>query len=221
MGKTLTVQAGDTLLSIAQAEGVFDWQRIWNHPQNRNLRQQRSNPQVLYKGDQVYVPDKTEFFKQVQLAVDQIHTFRTKKPSCHFSVFLKNERGRPYANHKYRLKLGDQTHQGTTGDDGLVCHPVSPAVKTGELTLWRDKANPNDTYTWALQIGHLNPVDTVSGVKQRLKNLGYQVGPLDENLDAVTTSAIANFQRHMGQNPANGELNDATRKSLVSLHNTF
>jgi hypothetical protein len=221
MGKTVTVQAGDTLLSIAQAQGIFDWQRIWNHSQNRSLREQRSNPQVLYQGDQVYVPDKTEFFKQVQVAVDQIHTFRAKKPACHFSVFLKDERGRPYAGHKYHLKLGDQVHQGMTGDDGLVCHPISPAVKTGELTLWRSRNNPQDAYTWVLQVGHLNPVDTVSGVKQRLKNLGYQVGPLDENLDAVTTSAIANFQRHMGQSRATGELNDATRKSLVSLHNTF
>jgi N-acetylmuramoyl-L-alanine amidase len=221
MGKTVTVQAGDTLLSIAQAEGIFDWQRIWNHPQNQSLRRARTNPQVLYQGDQVYVPDKKEFFKQVQVAVDQVHTFRTKKPACHFSVFLKNERGQPYAGNNYRLKLGDKTYQGTTGSDGLVSHPVSPTVRTGELTLWRAKNNPQDTYTWVLQVGHLNPIDTVSGVKQRLKNLGYHVGSIDENLDAVTTAAIANFQRHMGQSPANGELTEATRNSLVSLHNTF
>ena len=221
MGKTVTIQQGDTLISIAHAEGIFDWQRIWDHSRNRALRQQRSNPQVLYEGDVVYVPDKQEMFKDVQVELDKVHTFRLKKSACYFSVFLKNEAGKPYAGCRYRLELGSANFQGMTPENGLVCHPVGPNVQTGELTLWRNKQDPRDVYTWTLQIGHLNPADTVSGAKQRLKNLGYHVGPIDENLDEVTQSALENFQRHMGLKPADGQLNSATRNALTSLHQSF
>ena len=51
------VVAGDCILSIAEENG-FQWKTIWNHAANSKLKADRGDPNVLFPGDVVFVPDK-------------------------------------------------------------------------------------------------------------------------------------------------------------------
>lgn len=53
------VKQGDCMESIAQKFGLF-WEKIWNHPKNVKLNEQRKDPNVLYPGDVVFVPEKED-----------------------------------------------------------------------------------------------------------------------------------------------------------------
>ena len=53
-----TVKQGEYLSLIAAQYGFTNWQTIWNLPQNADLQKQRQNPNVLFPGDQVYVPNR-------------------------------------------------------------------------------------------------------------------------------------------------------------------
>lgn len=61
----------DSVPKIARQAGV-SWETVWNHPQNAELRATR-HPQVLRKGDRVFVPAPEQ--KQVDVAVGNRHYF--------------------------------------------------------------------------------------------------------------------------------------------------
>jgi len=67
-----------------------------------------------------------------------------------------------------------------------------------------------------LRLGHLDPIDTVSGAKQRLSNLGYGCGP-GPDLDETTREALRAFQGDQGATQT-GELDDTTRTQLQQAH---
>jgi Putative peptidoglycan binding domain len=220
MGKTITVGQGDTLLSIAYANGVHSWESVWNHARNEALRDKRGNPQVLLAGDKVYVPGLDELGDATEIDTGKTHTFVLRRPECFFTVYLKDECGEPYAGHRYKLTLGDDVFEGTTSPEGLVGHPAKPDVKTGELVLQRSD-DPDDVCTWSLEVGYLNPPDTVSGVKARLKNLGYYQGPVDDTLDDATREGIRDFRKHLGQDAPSGDVDDELVAALLQEQNDF
>ena len=69
--KSHTVAEGDCLSSIAFDSG-FIWQTIWWHSSNEALRERRNDPNVLYPGDVVKIPDPQE--KEEDVALDRRHT---------------------------------------------------------------------------------------------------------------------------------------------------
>ncbi len=54
---TYTVEQGDCLDSIAFAHDFFP-DTIWNHPPNAAIRAERKDPNILYPGDVLTIPDK-------------------------------------------------------------------------------------------------------------------------------------------------------------------
>lgn len=57
MGTTYTVTDGDTMSQIAVDHGFSDWRVIWDDPANAGLRAQRPDPDKIFPGDQVFIPD--------------------------------------------------------------------------------------------------------------------------------------------------------------------
>jgi peptidoglycan hydrolase-like protein with peptidoglycan-binding domain len=60
MPTNYTIQSGDTLGKIASNYGFNDYRDIYNHPLNTIFRSKRPNPNVIYSGDVIIIPDKTE-----------------------------------------------------------------------------------------------------------------------------------------------------------------
>jgi len=53
-----TVVAGDTMVRIAKRFGFPEWRTIYNAPENAGFRAQRPNPDKIFPGDQLVIPDR-------------------------------------------------------------------------------------------------------------------------------------------------------------------
>ena len=217
MSRMHTVKQGDTMILIAHQNGFASWETIWNHDRNSALREKRPNPQTLYPGDLIFIPEKET--KQIAAAVNQKHTFKLKAPhNPVFKVWLRDETAEPYANCRYALKIDGEIVQGRTTADGLVSKEVRPTAKHASLKLWLNDADPENVAEWEMDIGHLDPADTISGVQGRLQNLGYQPGQITGSMNEETVQAIKTFQQHVGYDIATGELDENTTQALADIH---
>jgi N-acetylmuramoyl-L-alanine amidase len=98
-----TVQQGDHLASIAKAFGFSDWRTIWTHPNNADLKKNRQNPNVLYPGDQLFVPDRQ--LRQESCNTDNKHGFVKKTSDLKLRLTLRDQYEQPIANASCNLIL--------------------------------------------------------------------------------------------------------------------
>lgn len=57
MAENYTVVWGDTLTKIAKNHGFDDWRVIYNHPSNAAFKAKRPNPDKIFVGDVIVIPD--------------------------------------------------------------------------------------------------------------------------------------------------------------------
>lgn len=183
-----TVKQGDCLSSIAQKYGLF-WKKVYEHPKNADFRKKRPNPNIIYPGDVVFVPDKEE--KKESGATGKRHRFRVKGVPAKLRLRLLIE-DEPRANEEYTLEVDDKTFSGTTDADGRLEHFIPPNAEKGKLIVGENK----DEY--ALNIGHLDPIDEISGIQARLNNLGFDCGKVDGINGPKTKAAMKCFQEKHG-----------------------
>jgi N-acetylmuramoyl-L-alanine amidase len=216
MAPWYTVKQGEDLLSIAEANGLAGWEAIYDHPENAAFREKRPDPTKLFPGDRVFVPNRE--LKQHDCETEKRHTFQAKVPTALIRVVLEED-GEPLANKKYELSVGGRTYEGTTDAQGLLEHKVRTDAETGRLKVWLDDDPAAEPTTWTLQIAHLDPIDTISGVQARLTNLGYDCGGEDGTIGPYTEGALKAFQARAGLEPT-GQLDDATRTKLKDWHDS-
>jgi Putative peptidoglycan binding domain len=218
LGETHTVKQGEYLSSIALDFGFSHWQTIYNHPQNADFKKKRPNPDILFPGDQVFIPDKEE--KKESCSTDQKHEFQLKGLKAWLKIVLKDYDGKALAHQPYTLKVARLTLKGTTDGSGSLQQKIPIGIDTGELRLHKFNL------TWNLRIGHLDPVHDegtntaiISGIQARLNNLGYHCGNVDGVLGPKTTQALKAFQRAaLGYNDPDGKPDKQTRDSLRQQH---
>jgi hypothetical protein len=209
------VRQGECLASIAKIYGFADWQTIYDHPNNENLRRRRPNPNVIYPGDCLFIPDRQQ--KEAAGETEQRHRFRVRGARVTLRIFLRDMDENPHANKRYSLLVEGQTYEGQTDSEGLIQQAVPADAEEGELRVWLSDEPGSEPMIWPIDIGHLNPVEFVSGVKQRLENLGYMTGSDDEDLDPITRESLLRFQKDHSL-PVTGEPDEATRNRLVEKH---
>lgn len=193
-------QQGECITSIADRYG-FSWQRVWHHGENLALRQQRKDPNVLYPGDSVVVPDRE--LKEEARPTDQRHRFKKTAETAKLNLRLLIE-DKPRAGEPYRLMIDGVVKTGTIDGSGHIKQSLPPGARSG--TLFVGSGATQDVYE--LQFGVLDPIDTPEGVAGRLHNLGYATDDIAE--------AIRAFQEkeHL---QVTGKADDATRARLVSV----
>ncbi len=203
-----TVVAGDSMPSLAKRYG-FIWQSLWEHPNNRELAQRRVNPNTLMVGDVVFIPDIET--KTIDIDTERRHRFRRRGIPSKLTLQLMDH-GKPRMGIEYTIDLDDGTSlRGTTDDQGYVRHPVQPERQWGVVRVngrWGGER-------YHVQLGHLDPIDEITGVQQRLANLGQRCTPTGD-VDRQTSRALSNFQsRH--QLERTGTIDDATRAKLLEI----
>src|SRR5438477_4874350 len=77
MGGWYTVQRGDSLSKIAQSNGFGDWRTIYRDPHNSEFRQLRPDPDLIYVGDRLFIPEAKA--KKVSCTTGREHTFHLHK----------------------------------------------------------------------------------------------------------------------------------------------
>lgn len=208
MPKIITLDTGDCLVNISKQEGFF-WETVWNHPENRELRQQRKHPNILKKGDRVCIPDRE--LKEESVATEQRHRFLLKGCTARFTLTLL-DMGQPRANEKYTLLVNGRLQaEGSTNAEGTLNEQIPPDARRGLLLLGENREEIT------INFGGIDPIEEISGVQTRLQNLGFYDGEIDDELNPETVAAIAEFQ-HAVELPGQGELNAETRQAMVEAH---
>lgn len=192
-----TVAQGECTGSIAAAHG-FSWETVWNHPQNEALRQKRKDPNVLYPGDEIFVPP-VELRKESR-PTGKRHSFVKKVTEAKLSVRLLDQ-DKPRANVPYTLVVDGISMSGVTDGDGFVKHVIPSHAQQGRLSV--GAGTTKDVYEF--QFGTVDPIETEEGVRGRLMNLGFGTDNLGD--------AISAFQQKE-ELSVTGEADAATRARL-------
>jgi len=186
MSREYKVEQGDTIDSIARRFHLLP-ASIWDDPKNKDLKDKRKNPNTLLRGDIVHLKKNGQ--KKILAPGKQKHKFKSKSfKSTLKLVFLDDDK--PRKNADYVLKIDDKPSiKGKTNSQGVIEEKVSAKSRKARLIF----LDSDETY-W-MQIGFLDPADTVSGIQGRLTNLGYGPGPIDGDMGAQTRSAVRRFQK--------------------------
>jgi murein L,D-transpeptidase YcbB/YkuD len=213
MGGYYTVVQGDHLSKIAKENGFPDYHIIWDHPNNADLKNQRKNPNVLHPGDQVFVPDKEQ--KHESGSTKKRHTFVVNKEPLKLRLVLEDSNKKPIANAQYALLVEGEVTQHTTDSRGRIEQEIPQDAQEATLVL-RGEGIPFRDVPISIKIGHLDPVEEVSGQVARLNNLGYSAGDGGED-DEGFESAVKAFQRDHGLT-VDGICGPLTQAKLKKVH---
>jgi N-acetylmuramoyl-L-alanine amidase len=201
------------MLGIAATFGFTEWEPIWNLAQNKKLRELRPDPSVLAEGDVVFVPDLVP--QVFVLETGKRHRIVIKRLKAAIRLQLLHLDATPIAGAKYAATPARKPLEGQTDGDGWFEQKVLADASELELavTLADDPDGPR--YIWRLAIGHLDPVDTASGLQQRLANLGYW--PAGESEAATLPFGLRAFQEDHDIE-VTGEADQATQDKLKEVH---
>ncbi len=210
MSTSHTVQQGECLSSIAEQYGFF-WETLWQHPANAALKREGRHPNALLPGDVVHIPDKR--LKEYTRPTGARHTWRVRGVPVKLRVqILDDDVAR--ANEPFTLDVEGAVVTGTTDGQGFVEATIPSRSTRGVLIVGEGEAETR----YELMLGHLDPVESVSGTQARLANLGYRCA-VTGTLDDATREAVAAFQAVAGIG-VTGDADDATRAKLRELHDT-
>jgi putative peptidoglycan binding protein len=204
MAKRHVVQAGECIDSIGELYGFFP-DTLWDHPDNAELRKLRVNRNVLLEGDVVAIPDKRQ--REEKAPVGRSTTFKRKGVPSVLSLRLLDG-DKPRAGLEYEMVIDGKAHPGKTDANGWLEEWVPPNAKRAKLVI-------SDRESYDIQIGRMDPVDTESGLRGRLENLGY-LDPANKD-EASVAAAISRFQRARGLKET-GEVSDELRHHLVDAN---
>ena len=200
------VGSGETTSSLAKKNGFF-WRTIWDHPENAQLKAKRKDPNVLFADDDIFIPEKKN--KQVSKSSEQEHVFKLKGEPAKIKMQLL-QLGEPRKNEAYVIDIDGTQMAGSTDGEGRLEHYIPPDAASGKLILKGGRE------VYPLRLGYLDPLDSVSGVQQRLNNLGYGCGGELGTLGEKTREALKKFQADQNLQ-ATGEADAATKAKLQQL----
>jgi len=207
-----TVKPGDYLSKIARQHGYTDFHVIWDHPENAELKRKRKNPNILFAGDRLFIPDKQT--KTESVATEQRHRFQVKGGSLLLRIVLKDIDDEPIAQAACALEVDGAEHFLTTDANGLIEQAIPGTAERGTLTI----DDPDVLLDIeGLRIGHLDPVDTPSGQQARLNNLGYYIDTADRPEEEELRSAVEEFQCDHGLT-VDGDCGPNTQAKLTEVH---
>lgn len=114
----------------------------------------------------------------------------------------------PLANVEYTFEVGDEIIvKGSTDNGGKVEFAAPDSAKKGILTILGERIS--------ILIEEIMPsIGKIDGIQMRLKNIGFDTGPVDGIFGPRTWRAIHDFQKKTGLKPTLDELDDDTRQKL-------
>ena len=217
------IRKGDYLTKLGHEMG-FDPTFVWSHPKNEELTRKRKSQEMLKPGDLLWVPDEARRRMPVEAETSNAYVARVPKVPVVVTLRLG---GKALKKEPYILrglgKLPDGTGarkeeiKGETDDEGRMFLSPSVHVKEVEVVL------PKRKKELRLFVAGMAPDNELSGVRMRLKNLGYlgakhQGAERYEALDpAQLEAAVRAFQQDAGIE-VNGVVDEKLTEKLVEVH---
>ncbi len=186
------VSQGEWVSKIAARYGIVsDWLRVWNHPLNSELRQKRKEPNVICPGDRLFIPELET--RKEDCATNSGHHFVLKSATKKLKFVLRDWEDKPRAGIPCRFEVDKQACPGVVKSDGQgrIEIEIPEGATEGRLLVG---GHPAEIYP--VMLGHLDPIDEISGYQQRLTNLGYYQGPIDGIDGPATKAATWSFQEY-------------------------
>lgn len=214
------IRQGDYLTKLAFVMG-FDADEVWNHPKNAELKARRANPNILYPGDILFVPNDPPTAAPLQ--VGAVNRYLGRIPTVVVRVTLLRADRTPIANTDCWIHGLGEVSAARSDADGTVS--VSVLITVDDFIVVID----GEPAPLRVLVGHLDPKDEDSGVLQRLENLGY-LPPMHPSFESFLSSedirqhheyrlsnAVSRFQEEHGL-PPTGSADEATIAALAAKH---
>ncbi len=234
----------DHIFKIATQHGFEDWQTVWN--ENSSLQSKRANPNLLFKGDRlskgdtVKIPDPKEGTDSG--STGSTITFELVGKALFLRMRILKDDFTALKDAEYELIITGipAPFTGKTDGNGQIEVEIPRTAQAGVLKIrvpfaQSESAGSSGTpagggqqgdvpVVWNLQIGAMNPIlekapddPCISGVQQRLNNLGLNTGPIDGIKGPNTTAAIKAFQGMFGLTES-GNADQQTQQKLQEVH---
>src|SRR5215471_18915091 len=116
------VKQGEHVSRIADAQGYSSYRRIWDAGENQSLKTKRRNPNVLFPGDDVFLPDLEK--REEPRATDLRHRFQMSVPKLKLRIVIRTVDGEPIKNEKCELLLNGESIPLTTNGRGMIEHAI-------------------------------------------------------------------------------------------------
>jgi N-acetylmuramoyl-L-alanine amidase len=215
MPRNHTVVQGECLSRIAALYGFADYKTIYDDAANAAFKRKRPNPNVIYPGDVLVIPDPKP--KTLSLATGAKHKIVIRRPKTILRLQVQ-----VHEPHFYELKVVEEIFTGKTDGKSPIEHPVPLTAEDGHIDLWPAREKNEDAkeglFSWDLKVGHLDPFDTIAGVQARLANLGCYGGPIDGADNDDLGLAVAAFEKEMGLTLTGDPTNATMQNKLHSVH---
>src|SRR5690349_12704101 len=131
MPESYVTKQGDCIHSIAFEKGFFP-DTLWNHADNKNLKNLRKDPHVLLPGDIVSIPDKR--LKEISKPAESRHRFRRKGVPKQMRVQLA-EGTNPLKNTQCKVNVAGREFEATSDGDGWLKIPIPPNASSAKIKL--------------------------------------------------------------------------------------
>lgn len=203
----VVVKQGESVNSLAFEHG-FARATVWDMSENADLRGMRGDGGVLLPGDELHVPEQE--IKKEDRGTEAKHSFKLPDIPFRIAVTLRRPDQTAIDGVEWKAEMdGAVTAEGTTTSDGRIEAPVPPRTKHGVLVL--------DGRRIPIRLRDLDPANSPSGIRQRLKNLGYVPGTGTGPLDKDDRAALQRFQADHDLS-VTGEPDSDTIKELRTFH---
>lgn len=212
-----TVQQGENLSAIARKYKIPRWQDIYDDADNEDLRSLRPDPNLLYPGDVVVIPDIEP--QHAMVATDQKHRFVVRRNSQTLKIRLLNTNEEPLSDEvRVEAELaGEIRPLERDGDSVVELRLMSTDPSELLLHLYKSQEATVPWRTYTVELSRLDPSDTISGVQARLNALGYSVGAVDGIVGDQTRRGVEAFQTAK-ELTVDGEPGPQTQSALTDAY---
>ncbi len=157
------VRQGDFLARLAYQFG-FDADAVWGDAKNAQLREDRTDHNILSPADLLYIPDQAGTPAMQSLTTGTTNTFVSTPPTTTVTIRFVDA---PFASQAYSVPELPELAGLTTGQDGTATFSIPVTLDTFTITF------TGSGTSFSFDVGCLDPINTLSGIFQRLQNLGY------------------------------------------------
>lgn len=203
----LSAQGGATRLALGEDEALVSARRVRLYSDGASVTLDRDahvrGREVLLNCDDDPRPDAPE---------DPRDT-----PRVPLRLRVTDAAMRPLARQPFHVFAAGETLKGETDAEGWVRARVAATASTARVTVWTGEYPGGARREWTVSLDRLAPVERPRGLKERLRNLGWYDGAVDDADDDPLACALREFQRDNGL-ADHGAADEATRARLAEMH---